>query len=408
MNFFDKEKNISNTDGIKVKEELEVENSKSFDNIKNTGKTLISCHNKFLINPSITKFNENSRFIYDLDEGKRYIDSINNANNVKLNEKEINILHTIYNTIMAEKKEKKENNEIIIEQNLLNDINNFFKKQETIDDNLTIFLKNEYNENKQRKGFTSRKLAQKYNLKSGTKINHVTINNTLKRNLGLKFLKVVPKSNKIISEDNALRIMTILKIISRCLIQKISIIYVDETSIMNINNNLRTWIKPGEDIFCEIEPRKRYNLIMAINEEGILHYEMHRCNIDEKIFIQFIENLKLEIVKKDIKYYTLFLDNLSVHKSKNAIKYFYENKINIIFNIPYLSRFNSIELGFRAVKNIIYKQVYENMENLKKDIYNILDSEKFQKTIRYNFKETIGEYKKYYEKYKNFDFNKFK
>ena len=60
-----------------------------------------------------------------MDESKRYIDSINNANNVKLNEKEINILITIYNTIMAEKKEKKENNEIVIEQNLLNDINNF-------------------------------------------------------------------------------------------------------------------------------------------------------------------------------------------------------------------------------------------------------------------------------------------
>ena len=113
-------------------------------------------------------------------------------------------------------------------------------------------------------------------------------------------------------------------------------------------------------------------------------------------------------MKKDIKYYTLFLDNLSTHKSKNTIKYFYENKINIIFNVPYLSRFNSIELAFRAVKNIIYKQVYENMENLKKDICKILDSEKFQKTIRYIFKVTIGEYKKYYEKYKNCNFNIFK
>ena len=144
-------------------------------------------------------------------------------------------------------------------------------------------------------------------MKYGTKLNHVTINNALKKNLGLKFLKVIPKSNKIISIDNALRIITILKIITRCLIQKISIIYVDETSIMNINNNLRTWIMPGEDIFCEIESRKSHNLIMAVNEEGILHYEIHSCNIDEKVFIKFIENLNLEIVKKDIKYYTLFL-----------------------------------------------------------------------------------------------------
>ena len=273
---------------------------------------------------------------------------------------------------------------------------------------MTIFLKNEYNKNNQRKGFTTRKLAEKYNIKNGKKISHVTVNNALKRNLGLKYLKIIPKTNKIISEDNALRTMTIIKIISRCLMQNISIIYVDETSIMNINNNLRTWIIPGNDLFCNIEPRKRYNLVMGINEKGIIHYEIHSRNIDENIFLKFIENLKAEIIKKDIKYFALFMDNLSVHKSKNSIKYYFDNKINIIYNVPYLSRFNSIELAFRGIKNILYKQVYENMDILKKDIHTILNSEKFQKTIRYNFKETISQYKKYFEKYKNYNFNEFK
>ena len=190
--------------------------------------------------------------------------------------------------------------------------------------------------------------------------------------------------------------------------QNISIIYVDETSIMNINNNLRTWIIPGNELFCNIEPRKRYNLVMGINEKGIIHYEIHSRNIDENIFLKFIENLKAEIIKKDIKYFALFMDNLSVHKSKNSIKYYFDNKINIIYNVPYLSRFNSIELAFRGIKNILYKQVYENMDILKKDIHTILNSEKFQKTIRYNFKETISQYKKYFEKYKNYNFNEFK
>lgn len=105
---------------------------------------------------------------------------------------------------------------------------------------------------------------------------------------------------------------------------------------------------------------------MGINEEGIIHYEIHKSNIDEDIFLKFIHNLKAQINKKEIKYYTLFLDNLSVHKSNNAIKFFCENSINVIYNIPYLSYFNSIELCFRALKNIIYKQVYENMEKLEK------------------------------------------
>ena len=136
--------------------------------------------------------------------------------------------------------------------------------------------------------------------------------------------------------------MTLIKIITRCLIQSISIIYVDESSILNQNNNLRTWIIPKEEFFCNLETKKRHTLIMGINEEGIVYYEIHRSNIDEDIFLKFIENLKIEINKKKINYYSLFLDNLSVHKSKKTIKYFYENKINVIYNIPYLSYFNSI------------------------------------------------------------------
>ncbi len=375
---------------------------------KKSSKVNISCHNEFLNNPSITKFNENSQFIYDLDEGERYINSINNANKIKLNENEMNIFNKIYNEILKEKRDKEGKKEIFLNKTVLNDIHKYFIKLENIDDDLTLFLKNEYNNNYQRKGFTTRKLAEKYNLKTNKKVTHVTINNVLKRSLGLKYLKVAPKTNKIISENNALRIMTLIKIISRCLIQKISLIYIDESSIMNINNNFRTWIKPGDDIFCDIEKRKRYNLIMGINADGIIHYELLRDNVNEEIFIKFVENLKLEIIKKDIKYYALFLDNLSVHKSKNAIKYFCENKINIIYNVPYLSKFNSIELAFRGLKNILYKNVYENMESLKNDIYNILDSEKFKNSIRYNFKETISQYQKYYERYKDYNFNNIK
>jgi hypothetical protein len=48
------------------------------------------------------------------------------------------------------------------------------------------------------------------------------------------------------------------------------------------------------------------------------------------------------------------------------------------------------------------------MEKLENDIRNILNSQKFEKTIRYNFKETIFEYIKYYKKYKDFNLNKFK
>lgn len=54
---------------------------------------------------------------------------------------------------------------------------------------------------------------------------------------------------KLLCEENVLRTMTLLKIIDRCFIQKMSIIYVDESSMLNQNNNLRTWIQPKETFF---------------------------------------------------------------------------------------------------------------------------------------------------------------
>ena len=48
------------------------------------------------------------------------------------------------------------------------------------------------------------------------------------------------------------------------------------------------------------------------------------------------------------------------------------------------------------------------MELLKQDIKNIIDSVDFQKTIRYNYKETISQYLKFYKKYKDYNFNQLK
>ena len=135
----------------------------------------------------------------------------------------------------------------------INEFFNFRRKE----DSLTIFLKNEYkNENKNTNDFTTRKLSKKYFLKTGEKISHSTINSTLKKNLGLHYLKVVPKSSKILSIESVICSMSIIKIIARCIKQGISIIYCDESSIFSTNNNFRAWIQPREN-FLLISLRKR-------------------------------------------------------------------------------------------------------------------------------------------------------
>ena len=67
----------------------------------------VSSHKKYLINPAITKFNSLSNFIYDIDEGNDYINSVKNANSIKLNENEKKTLEEKCNEIQ---KLKEQNN----------------------------------------------------------------------------------------------------------------------------------------------------------------------------------------------------------------------------------------------------------------------------------------------------------
>lgn len=58
------------------------------------------------------------------------------------------------------------------------------------------------------------------------------------------------------------------------------------------------------------------------------------------------------------------------------------------------------------MKNLLNKKIYESMVKMKNDIEKILKSESFQKTIRYNFKESIEEYINFFDKYKKYNLKK--
>ena len=69
-------------------------------------------------------------------------------------------------------------------------------------------------------------------------------------------------------------------------------------------------------------------------------------------FLNYIKILSNKIKEKNISSYVIVLDNYLSHKTNLLIKYYCDNKINILFNIPYLSKFNSVELCFRNFKKI--------------------------------------------------------
>ena len=51
-----------------------------------------------------------------------------------------------------------------------------------------------------------------------------------------------------------------------------------------------------------------------------------------------------------------------------------------------------IELVFRFIKNITYKNVYNKIEDLKNDVIKILDGKKIKRSLPLLYKETFEQY----------------
>ena len=102
------------------------------------------------------------------------------------------------------------------------------------------------------------------------------------------------------------------------------------------------------------------------------------------------------------------MDNLSSHKTELLKEFYMKNRINIIFNSPYMSNFNSIELFFRLIKRIIYQRLYTSTKELIESIINIIDDDKINESLKQNFRETLEEYYKFSIVHKNSNLNNFK
>ena len=371
---------------------------------KSSQKNRISCHNKYIKNPSITRFNEESIFIYDNDMAEEYLSTIKDKNLIKLNQKEVDIIQYLVDKISIEKVIFKYQNIIFIDKSLANDLNEHFKIEKT-NDPLKSFLIEEIKNNKNHNDFTLRKLSKKYNELTGKKASRTTINLCLKKKLGFRYLKSTIKTNKLLEPKSILNSFAFIKIISRCIKLKYTIIYCDESCLQNNNNNYYFWRYPNEELYGDIGQKKRLNLIMAINDEKVLYYEINKNSTNEESFYAFMEKLNDVIKNEKIYPCVLVLDNLSCHKTEKLIEFYSTNKINVIFNTPYLSTFNSIELSFRNLKRHLYTNIYESIEKIEEEAKNYLKNKSFNDGIRENFKETLLEYHSFNLNYKQIDIN---
>ena len=152
---------------------------------------------------------------------------------------------------------------------------------------------------------------------------------------------------------------------------------------------------------------KKKNLILAIDKSSVLEYEITQENTNGIIFFNFIEKLKKKLDFASENKYVFIMDNCTSHKTEEILKYFKTNKINILFTPAYQSIFNPIELIFRGIKRMTYSKLYNNFEEVEKDVIDYLQNDKIKKTLLYNFKETMEQILNYYKLNMNQNINNY-
>ena len=99
------------------------------------------------LNPSITRFNINSSFFYDIDEIDKYLSTVSNKNFVKVNNKELELLNQKIQDLELLKECENSNKFISINKKVFEKIRSYVKIKE-MPDPLTKFVKNKMKKRK--------------------------------------------------------------------------------------------------------------------------------------------------------------------------------------------------------------------------------------------------------------------
>ena len=225
--------------------------------------------------------------------------------------------------------------------------------------------------------------------------------------MGYHYLKTTIKTSQILEKENILIAFAFIKIITRCIKLGYKIIFVDESGIMNGNNNYRCIRKKDEQIYFNFLKKERRNLLLAVDDEAPIYWQITKENTTEKIFLNCISKLKEKLNYILYPKFILLMDNHSSHKTPLLLKYYRENKINILFNVPYVSTFNGIELTFRYLKRILYMTLFSSIDEACFKVESLLKEDKISETLCYNYAETIDQYIKFIEKNNSINLNNF-
>ena len=354
---------------------------------------------------NIMNFNIGDYYLFNVTRYNNIIHGITNLNDIKLNKNEI----ILFQSELEKYKSINSKNNKKISINIIPEFFKFFNEIKKNDLKNSEYAKRVsfiINHLKQNKiNITLKQISKQYQIFYGKKISISTISRILKNHLGMRHLKTSLKNPKIEENNYLFMSFVFIRIIFRCLYLNLTFVFLDETGFLLENNNYYTWRNENECVIGrpKNKAKERLNLILASSKDKIIHQKFLKNSIDTKVLIEFLNELIEQINEDERNKIIIVMDNASFHVGHEVIDFFKEKQIKGLTISPYRSFFNMAEFIFRYLKNIIYKNVYNNMESLKKDVNKILKSENLKNTLKNLFRETLQQYVLFIQNHENFD-----
>lgn len=345
------------------------------------------CSPKF----NISSFNENDYYLFNVTRYRYIISNIKNLNDIKAKDEDIKIIKDEINLCNSFKEVKSELNVIKILPEYFKVIKNMTKTdlKHTEYAKKIQYIINDLKKNKI--AITLKQISKKYKEIYDKSISITTVSRILKKHLNIRHLKTSIKNPKLHDNDYMIMTFVFIRGFLRSMILKLNMIFVDETNFLLENKNLYLWRNPEEKIIAggKNNIKERLNLILGVSKDKIIHKKFVRGSVDSKIFLEFLTEMINSFEEEEKNNIIIIMDNARFHTTKEIISFFKDNKLKGLTICPYRSYLNMIELVFRYIKNITYKNVYNKLVDLKNDVIKILESNQLEKSLSSLYKETL-------------------
>lgn len=153
---------------------------------------------------------------------------------------EIRFLNDKIEEIELSLSEKRKDEYIYISEKIFDTIKNYNSREKELSE-VEIFILDQINKSDDRSKITCRNLAAQFTNQTENVIHKSQINNIMRNNLGLHYIKTSIKTKKILTKENTLFSFCFIKIILRALKLGFKLLFLDESCILCSNNHYRCW-----------------------------------------------------------------------------------------------------------------------------------------------------------------------